>query len=319
MKIRYVAVFLFLLLAILAGLCLGTEFYTLSRLFSLSNVDKTILFRIRIPRILAGLIVGAGLSVTGAVLQAILKNPLAESYTLGISGGASLGICIGVILGRTAVIPYFAFLGATISITIVLIASIKRRLYNPTVILLGVALNFLFSSFVLFVMAIIKNEQFQSTMLWLIGDISYFPGGLLLSGTLVISAISLFLIFSGRIYDIMSIGEEKAASMGVNLEKEKKLALILCCIIVGFCVSLAGLIGFVGLIIPHVTRFFFGPTHKRSLPINFLLGGSFLVLADTFARTIIRPVEIPVGVITGFFGGLFFLAILLKGRYKELW
>ncbi len=319
MKIRYVAVFLFLLLAILAGLCLGTEFYTLSRLFSLSNVDKTILFRIRIPRILAGLIVGAGLSVTGAVLQAILKNPLAESYTLGISGGASLGICIGVILGRTAVIPYFAFLGATISITIVLIASIKRRLYNPTVILLGVALNFLFSSFVLFVMAIIKNEQFQSTMLWLIGDISYFPGGLLLSGTLVISAISLFLIFSGRIYDIMSIGEEKAASMGVNLEKEKKLALILCCIIVGFCVSLAGIIGFVGLIIPHVTRFFFGPIHKRSLPINFLLGGSFLVLADTFARTIIRPVEIPVGVITGFFGGLFFLAILLKGRYKELW
>lgn len=319
MKIKYTAVFLFLVLAILAGICLGTEFYSISRLFSLSEIDKTILFRLRIPRVLAGFIVGAGLSVTGAVLQAMLKNPLAESYTLGISGGASLGICIGVILGKTAVIPYFAFLGAVISITIVLLASIKRRFSNPTVILLGVALNFLFSSFVLFVMAVIRNEQFQSTMLWLIGDISYFPGSLLVSGIAAIGAISVFLIFSGRIYDIMSIGEEKAASMGVNMENEKKLALALCCIIVGFCVSLAGIIGFVGLIIPHITRFFFGPIHKRSLPVNFLLGGSFLVLADTFARTIIRPVEIPVGVITGFFGGLFFLAILLRGRYRELW
>ncbi len=319
MKIKYAAVFLLFGLAILAGLCLGTEFYGISRLLSLSGIDRTILLRIRIPRVLAGFIVGAGLSVTGAVLQAMLKNPLAESYTLGISGGASLGICIGVILGKTAVIPYFAFLGAVISIATVLVASIRRRFSNPTVILLGVAMNFLFSSFVLFVMAVIKNEQFQSTMLWLIGDISYFPGSLLISGIIAITAISGFLIFSGRIYDIMSIGEEKAASMGVNMEKEKNLALTLCCIIVGFCVSLAGIIGFVGLIIPHVTRYFFGPIHKRSLPVNFLLGGSFLVLADTFARIIIRPVEIPVGVITGFFGGLFFLAILLKGKYREIW
>lgn len=319
MKIKYTAVLLILILTILAGLCLGTEFYTLSRLFSLSDIDRTILFQIRIPRVLAGFIVGAGLSVTGAVLQAILKNPLAESYTLGISGGASLGICIGVILGRSSVIPYFAFLGAVISITIILLASIKKKFSNPTIILLGVALNFLFSSFVLFVMAVIKNEQFQSTMLWLVGDISYFPGNLLVSGIIVISIISIFLIFSGRVYDIMSIGEEKAVSLGVNIENEKKISLILCCIIVGFCVSLAGIIGFVGLIIPHITRFFFGPIHKRSLPVNFIMGGSFLVLADTFARVIIRPVEIPVGVITGFFGGLFFLTILLRGRYRELW
>jgi len=319
MKIKYAAVFLILGLAILAGICLGTEFFSIPRLFSLSDIDKTILLRLRIPRVLAGFIVGAGLSVTGAVLQAILKNPLAESYTLGISGGASLGICIGVLLGRVTVIPYFAFLGAVASILIVLLASIKRRFSNPTVILLGVALNFLFSSFVLFVMAVVRSEQFQSTMLWLIGDISYFPGRLLAAGTLSITAVSLFLIFSGRIYDLMSLGDEKAVSMGLNMEKEKKLALLLCCVIVGFCVSLAGIIGFVGLIIPHITRFFFGPIHKRSLPVNFIIGGSFLVMADTAARTLIRPVEIPVGVITGFFGGLFFLAILLKGRYREIW
>ncbi len=319
MKIKYTILFSIVGISLLAGLCFGTEFYSILRLFSLSDIDRTILFRLRIPRVLAGFIVGAGLSVTGAVLQAILKNPLAESYTLGISGGASLGICIGVILGRTGVIPYFAFLGAVISTTIVLLASTKKRLSNPTVILLGVALNFLFSSFVLFVMAVIRNEQFQSTMLWLIGDISYFPNALLSTGIIVITLISLFLFLSGRVYDIMSIGEEKAVSIGVNMENEKKIALMLCCIIVGFCVSLAGIIGFVGLIIPHITRFFFGSIHKRSLPVNFLLGGSFLVLADTFARTIISPVEIPVGVITGFFGGLFFLAILLRGRYRELW
>jgi iron complex transport system permease protein len=319
MKIKYTILFSIVGISLLAGLCFGTEFYSILRLFSLSDIDRTILFRLRIPRVLAGFIVGAGLSVTGAVLQAILKNPLAESYTLGISGGASLGICIGVILGRTGVIPYFAFLGAVISTTIVLLASTKKRLSNPTVILLGVALNFLFSSFVLFVMAVIRNEQFQSTMLWLIGDISYFPNALLSTGIIVITLISLFLFLSGRVYDIMSIGEEKAVSIGVNMENEKKIALMLCCIIVGFCVSLAGIIGFVGLIIPHITRFFFGSIHKRSLPVNFMLGGSFLVLADTFARTIISPVEIPVGVITGFFGGLFFLAILLRGRYRELW
>jgi len=319
MKIKYIAVCIISVLAIATGLSLGTEFFGLMRFLSLSETDKTILFHLRIPRVMAGFIVGAGLSVTGAVLQAVLKNPLAESYTLGISGGASLGICLGVLLGKVAVIPFFAFLGAVISIMIVLLASIRRRFSNPTVILLGVALNFLFSSFVLFVMAVVRNEQFQSTMLWLIGDISYFPGRLLSAGMVFITLISAFMVLSGRVYDLMSIGEEKAVSMGLDMEREKKVALLLCCIIVGFCVSLAGIIGFVGLIIPHMTRFFFGSTHRRSLPVNFLAGGSFLVLADTLARTLIRPVEIPVGVITGFFGGLFFLSILLRGRYREMW
>ena len=319
MKIKYIAVCIISVLAIATGLSLGTEFFGLMRFLSLSETDKTILFHLRIPRVMAGFIVGAGLSVTGAVLQAVLKNPLAESYTLGISGGASLGICLGVLLGRVAVIPFFAFLGAVISIMIVLLASIRRRFSNPTVILLGVALNFLFSSFVLFVMAVVRNEQFQSTMLWLIGDISYFPGRLLSAGMVFITLISAFMVLSGRVYDLMSIGEEKAVSMGLDMEREKKVALLLCCIIVGFCVSLAGIIGFVGHIIPHMTRFFFGSTHRRSLPVNFLAGGSFLVLADTLARTLIRPVEIPVGVITGFFGGLFFLSILLRGRYREMW
>ncbi|MCM8821056.1 MAG: iron ABC transporter permease, partial [Candidatus Omnitrophica bacterium] len=190
---------------------------------------------------------------------------------------------------------------------------------NPTVILLGVALNFLFSSLVLFIIAVARNQQFQATMLRLIGDISYFPTNLLYGCLFTVTIISLFLILSGRVYDVISLGDEKAISIGINIEKEKRLALIFCCIITGLCVSLGGIIGFVGLIIPHITRFFFGPSHRRALGVNFFTGGSFLILADTLARSMIRPLEIPVGVITGFFGGLFFLSILLKGKYKEIW
>ncbi|MDD3725931.1 MAG: iron ABC transporter permease [Candidatus Ratteibacteria bacterium] len=315
MKNKYTAVFFFLVFSVIAGLSLGTEFYTPHRLFCLSDIDRTIVLNIRAPRVMAAFIIGAGLSITGAVLQALLKNPLAESYTLGISGGASLGIAIGVIIGKTALTPYFAFLGAMLCLFIVLLSSIKKHLSNPTVILLGVALNFLFSSFVLFIIAVARNQQFQATMLRLIGDISYFPSNLLYGCLITITLTSLFLILSGRVYDVISIGDEKAISIGINIEREKRTSLILCCVITGLCVSLGGIIGFVGLVIPHITRFFFGPSHKRALTVNFITGGSFLILADTLARIIIRPLEIPVGVITGLIGGLFFLSILLRGRY----
>jgi len=317
-KSRYALVALILFISLFAGLCLGSRTFAVSDFFSLSEIDSIILFRIRLPRVLAGFIVGAGLSVTGAVLQAMLRNPLAESYTLGISGGASLGICTGVLLGRMNVIPFFAFLGALASMSVILIASIKKRLSNTTVILLGVALNFLFSSFVLFIMAVMRNDKFQPTLLWLIGDLSYFPQKILFPGIIIISILSLYLISSGRVYDAVSLGHDKAVSMGIDIEKEKKITFTLCCIIAGFCVSLAGIIGFVGLIMPHMARLFFGSAHRKNLPVNFLAGGSFLVLADTLARTAIKPVEIPVGVITGFFGGLFFLALLLKGRYRDI-
>ena len=148
------------MIALVAGLSLGTEFYSLRRLLYLTDIDKMILFNIRGPRVLAAFIIGAGLSITGAVLQAILKNPLAESYTLGISGGASLGIAMGVILGKTALTPYFAFFGALISVFIVILSSIKKRFSTPR-ILLGVALNFLFSSLVLFIVTVVKTNNFR--------------------------------------------------------------------------------------------------------------------------------------------------------------
>ena len=315
-KTRYSLLMLLFLGSIYLGICLGAETFTLSRLFSLSELDRVILFRIRLPRVAAAFITGAGLAVSGSVLQALLRNPLAESYTLGISGGASLGICAGVIMGKLSLIPFFAFIGAVGSVLII-ISSSKRRFSNTTVILLGVALNFLFSSLVLFILSIVKNDRFQPTLMWLIGDISYFPPGILLPAIMLVTVISVHLAFSGNVYDMISMGEEKAASMGVDTDMEKKAAFFLCCVITGLCVSLGGIIGFAGLIVPHVSRYIFGSTQRRIIPVSFISGGIFLLLADTAARTLIRPVEIPVGVITGFAGGIFFLSILLKNGRRE--
>jgi|LSQX01.3.fsa_nt_gb iron complex transport system permease protein len=317
-KNRYLLLSALFLTTLILGISVGVKNINFLHFFSLSELDKTILLRIRIPRILATFIVGAGLSVTGSVLQATLKNPLAESYTLGISGGASLGICVGIIMGKVLVIPFFAFIGALASVSIILTASIKKRLSNTSIILLGVALNFLFSSFVLFLLAVVKNDKFQSTMLWLIGDFSSFPTKILPLSFIIILCLSLYFVFSGKIYDILSLGDEKATSLGINVEKEKRTSFFLSCIIVGLCVSLSGLIGFVGLVSPHISRYFFGTPHKKNLPATFLIGATFLMSADTIARTLIKPIEVPVGVITGFFGGLFFLFMLLHRRERGI-
>jgi len=318
-EIKFLLLFIFLIFSFLFSISLGPEIYSPFNLSSLSSVEKSILLKIRLPRVFAGIIVGGGLSIAGAVFQAILKNPLAESYTLGISGGASLGIAIGMILGKTASVPFFAFIGALFSITIILLTSIKKKFSNPTIILLGVALNFIFSSFVLFLISIVRNEKFQSTLLFLLGNLSLFPENLLKVSAFFIILSSLYLIFSSRVLDILSIGEEKAATTGIDVEKEKKIFFFLCALITGFCVSLAGIIGFVGLIIPHISRFIFGSSNRKVLPVSFIIGSGFLIIADAISRTIIKPLEIPVGVITGFFGGVFFLFLLVKSKYQELW
>ncbi len=307
----------FVVLSFIIGLSLGSEFFSPFKIFlipRLKETERIIILNLRLPRVVAGFFTGAGLAITGTVLQALLKNPLAESYTLGISGGASLGICIGVILGSYLGIPLFGFLGGIISTVIIVVAGSKKKLSNPALILLGVILNFIFTSFVLFLLAISGSEKFQQTFFWLIGDLSYFPHLLFKPVIFLISGVSLLLFTFSKILDLISIGEEKARTLGVETERMKKILFILSSIITGCCVSLGGMIGFVGLIIPHITRIFFGSGHFKVLPVSFLLGGSFLILSDGIARSIISPLEIPVGVITGFFGGLFFLFLLLRSK-----
>jgi len=314
---KIIFLILFFIFAIYFGIFFGSRIYTFKEIFNLSEIEKNILLKIRIPRVICAFIVGAGLSISGCVLQAVLKNPLAESYTLGISGGASLGITIGIIVGRINSIPLFGFIGAIIPLFLILSISTIKKLSTSSIILAGISLNFIFSSFVLFLISSIRYEKFYSTVLFLFGDLSSFSEKILVYSGVLIFIFSVFLTLSGRVYDIISIDEEKAKTLGINVNFEKNISYFIACFITSLCVSLSGIIGFVGLIIPHIVRIIFGSLHRKIIPFSFIIGGAFLIICDTISRTIIRPIEIPVGVITGFFGGIFFLFLLIKA--EKIW
>ena len=313
-----------LAVAIVFGICLGTDRFTPVQAFnaivsSSPSALKTILLDIRLPRVLAAFLVGAGLALTGAVLQSLVRNPLADSYTLGISGGSLLGICFGILWGRTLAVPLLAFAGAVGAVILVLSAGAVRRLSNPTLILLGVVLNFILSSFVLFILALARNEKFQEAFFWMLGDISFFDERLLVAAAIIIPVAGIILACHSRALDVLSLGEEKAATLGLDVETVRRILLIVVSLVTGMCVSIGGMVGFVGLIIPHLVRMIFGASHRTVIPGAFILGGSFLILCDTLARSLMPPIEIPVGVITGFFGGIFFLIILLRTSCNEVW
>jgi len=318
-------VFAFTIVAIIAGMTLGPEVYSPSQLISIilnpdtHPFESTILFQLRIPRLWCGFLVGSGLSVSGLILQAILKNPLAESYILGISGGASIGIAAGIVMGQLMVIPVFAFAGSALSIFILLTAAYMRKISAGTLILVGIMLNFIFSSFSLLVITMLQKERFMEAVIWFMGNLnSYHPGVLKTAPFFLLPAYLVTWLFWKQL-NIFSLGEEKAITLGLNTEKKRFFWLSIAGLITGYCVSLAGLVGFVGLVIPHAVRILVGADHKKAIPSVILVGGAFLVLADTIARTIVQPIEIPVGVISGFFGGIIFVLILMKTTRRQKW
>ncbi|HOJ30715.1 MAG TPA: iron ABC transporter permease [bacterium] len=318
-------IFIFAVISFIVCLSLGTENYSFTRtiriLMDLKQYpfEKTILMQVRLPRIWCGFLTGSGLAVSGLILQAILKNPLAESYTLGISGGASLGIAFGIVSGQMMAVPMFAFVGSVISIMIILATASLRKMSSGTLLLLGIMLNFIFSSFSLLVITFLQKERFMEAVVWFMGNLSsYHPETLKSAPLFLLPAYFITWIYWKHL-NIFSLGEEKAITLGLDPEKKRYLWLILTGLITGYCVSLAGLVGFVGLVIPHTVRILVGTDHKRTIPAAILVGGSFLIIADTIARTIVKPIEIPVGVISGFFGGIFFVLILLKTSKKQKW
>lgn len=315
----------FSIAAIVAGLSLGTEIFSPLKIFKIITepdtyqFEKTIFFQLRLPRVWCGFLVGSGLSVAGLILQAVLKNVLAESYTIGISGGASLGIAIGIITGRMLVIPVFAFIGSILSIFLLLVAGSLRKLSTGTLLLFGIMLNFIFSSFSLLIITMLQKERFMEAIVWFMGNLgSYYPSILKSAPIFLLPAYFLTYLFWKEL-NIFSLGEEKAATLGINPEKKRYIWLGIAGLITGYCVSLAGLVGFVGLVIPHTVRILVGADHRRTIPASILAGGAFLVIADTIARTVVQPLEIPVGVVSGFFGGIFFVLILVKTTGKQKW
>lgn len=284
-----------------------------------AGIERDIIWNIRLPRVILGILVGAGLAGCGAVFQGLLRNPLAEPYTLGVSGGAALGVSLGVIAAIAAIyLPFLAFAGSALSIFLVYSLASRKNFSNPTLILGGVILSFLFSSIVFLILSISKAEDVHGIILWLMGDLSSAQISLIrIIPFFILPGLGLLLLFS-RDINILTLGEEKAFHLGVNSKQVKKILFITASFITGACVAASGIIGFVGMIVPHFARKMVGVNYRVLLPASCISGAIFLILCDTLARSIIRPLELPVGVITGIGGGLFFLSLLLKSKRWDM-
>ncbi len=278
----------------------------------------SILFDIRLPRIVLGFAIGGALGLAGALLQGMFRNPLVEPYTLGISGGASLGVCLNILfklynyIGVIAY-PLSGFLGAVLVIMFVYSLNLKTGVLRiNNMLLTGVMISFISSSLVMLIMAISHSEDLQGIVFWIMGSLDE-PDMLLikisLAGSIGGLIISYFFCLD---LNAFALGEEEAAHLGVNTEKTKQILFIIASILTGLSVSVAGIIMFVGLIVPHFLRLTVGTDHRILLISSFLAGSSFLILCDTIARTIISPLELPVGVITGILGGIVFIYALSK-------
>ncbi|HVD92860.1 MAG TPA: iron ABC transporter permease [Vicinamibacterales bacterium] len=284
------------------------------------NVDAQIFFVARLPRTLAGACVGALFAAAGVVFQGLLRNPLATPFTLGVSTGAALGAVLAItfnwslsLLGISAV-PVAAFVGSLVAVGIVYaLAQAKHRGLSTTVLLLaGVTMNAFFSAMILFVQYFASFADTYRTLRWLMGDLdvsSYQP----ILAALPTMAVA-FAIFGwlARPLNLLSLGGDSAESRGLDVTRAQRAAFLSASLATGAAVSIGGPIGFVGIIIPHLVRLLVGPDHRLVLPASALFGAAFLVGCDLVARTILAPVELPVGIITALIGGPFFLWLLIR-------
>jgi iron complex transport system permease protein len=281
----------------------------------LSSTDETILFSIRLPRIVFAGIVGGALAAAGVVFQGLLRNPLADPYILGISSGAAVG-ALGVLLlgiGFAPVISGSAFLGALFTIFLVYgIARTKTELHSTTLLLSGVIVNAFFSAVIMFLIATASDRSLHNAMFWLMGDLSLAGWReILLAGLFLIFGFSVIFIYA-RHLNLIAVSEETAKQLGVHVEQTKIILLLAASLITGVAVSVSGIIGFVGLIVPHMMRMLLGSDHRLLLPASVLFGSAFLIVTDTFARTLIAPAELPVGVITALCGAPYFIYLLRR-------
>lgn len=290
------------------------------------NPDYEIFLHVRIPRILLAALVGAALGSSGVIFQALLRNPLADPYILGISSGAGLGTMLAVIGGfgwtlwGRSPIAVFAFIGALGTVWLVWgIGRLTGKYHVAGLLLAGVVVNAFFSALIMFLASIAKSQQIHATMFWLMGNMMEEDFLVLWVGAscIVAGIVALFLLSSQL--NIISVGHHDAKSIGVPVGRIEFAAFAISAFITAVAVSLSGLIGFVGLIIPHAIRLLFGPDHRQLLPLSGLAGAIFLVVADTIARTIVAPAQLPVGVITAMVGGPFFLILLVRYSRKVYW
>lgn len=279
----------------------------------ISSLFVDIFWKIRLPRALASFLVGGALAVSGTVMQSVLRNPLASSYTLGVSSGASLGVALYIAFGLSLpglgnfILPIigFSFGLATVLFAISLSSRLDAGLENQTVILTGMVISLFMNSLLTIIMSVFR-QHLQRLVFWQLGSFSGLTWLKLGVLTLSILPVVAILMRYTLELDIMTFGEEHAVSVGIDLKKTKLLLIILATFLTGASVSFVGVIGFVDLIAPHVVRRIFGSSHRLVLPLSFVFGGSFMALADIISRLIISPMELPIGSVTALIGAPFF-------------
>jgi iron complex transport system permease protein len=286
-----------------------------------ANSDSTIsqiIFEVRLPRILFAVAVGGGLSIAGAVFQSILLNPLAEPYILGISSGGTFGVILSFLLGLSFLgTQIFSFIGAFSVMMLVFVLGKRFGELEPKILLLtGVMVGAFFSALILLMITLL-NDSLRTAVFWLIGNLSVAEKvnlKIVLPITLIVSFV---LILNSNKYNLLSLGSDTAKQLGVNTNFVRNLTYILTSLMIGTLVSVSGIIGFVGLLIPHVCRMIFGTDNRIVLPASFFVGASYLAIADTIARTIVAPSELPVGAITAVIGAPIFIYLLKKKFYTS--
>lgn len=308
--------FIILIFAIFLGIIKGSVNIPLSELLLKEN--RQILY-LRLLRILVAMVSGSGLAVSGIALQAILRNPLAEPYLLGTSSGAGLGAILAIIIGIDKMcLPLMAFLGAIL--TIILVYNLARqgnKIPVQSLILSGVIVSIALSGIIVFLISMSSNESLHGIMWWLWGSMQVYDLKLLYIVSLVVILGILAIYIFSQDLNAISIGEEEAIHLGIKTETAKKILFFITSLITASLVSICGIIGFVGLIIPHIMRFIVGPNHKILIPASCLSAAMFMIICDLFSRTLLPPLEIPIGVITAIIGAPIFI-ILLKSKQKVM-
>jgi len=282
-----------------------------------TETEQAIILSLRFPRALLAGLVGAGLSVSGAIFQALLKNPLADPYILGVSSGAAVGAIVAILMGLSTLslgLPLASFMGALLTILAVFYFGRQEGKIHPnTLLLAGVIIGSFLSALIMFFISVSQKEELHTIIFWLMGDFSFSNYQTIRIIFPYILLSFLFLYSRARQLNLILSGEENALQLGVNVENLRLISYLSASLLTAASVSVCGLIGFVGLIVPHSVRLIFGPDHRLLIPCSALVGASFLIASDTFARTLLAPIELPVGVITAAFGGPFFI-YLLKTR-----
>ncbi|HSB30257.1 MAG TPA: iron ABC transporter permease [Candidatus Sulfobium mesophilum] len=314
MKIKLSLVAIIFWVVIVLSLCMGPTFINP---FDLDETTKEIIINIRTPRTIVAALMGMALGASGAVLQGILRNPLADPYILGISSGASLTAALGIIGGLTFMgtftIPALAFTGAIITGIIVGAMGWKRGgLWPERLLLAGVGISFLFSALLMLIMSVSRDEGMRRAMLWIFGDLSMSDWERVPYGISLILLGIIMSSFRAKALNALILGDDFAHSLGFTPQKERVLLFVSVGLMTGTSVSLGGMIGFIGLLVPHIVRFFIGADSRFLIPASALGGGALLCIADLLGRSLLSPMELPSGIVTAIIGSPYFLYLLRR-------